>query len=484
MKKRLTFFASLMLIITILISTFALPASANYNDELVSAGVTNTEVFYMENLDNGTIVFNKNSTKKVPMASLTKITTCMVVLENCKNLKEKITVKQELIDSLSGTGSSVAGIKGGEILSIEQLLYLMMVKSANEAAVILADYVGGGNTAKFIDMMNTYVDKLGCKNTHYTNPHGLHDPDHYTTAEDLAVITKKALKNDKFVEIAGTSKFVMPATNMHDQCTYTTTNFLMLEGSSYYVEGCKGIKTGTTTEAGTCLVSYATKNGYTYLCIALGAPKDNVKGVNYACKESKRAYDWAFSKLGMIKVASKSDIVTGVDVILAKKVDQVRLVPAEDVFALIPSNYDKSSLLIEPISSSLPEKLKAPIKAGKVIGKAEIKYAGDIVGTVDLVAGEDVKLGFFAAIGYFLKSFLTSTFMKIIYVVAAVLLAVILILRKMNKERREAQRIRVVNQKRQAPPSRNATQYSKNYKSAGYRNQNNQQSSYRSPRKK
>ncbi len=467
MKKRLTFIASMMLIIAILISSFVIPASASYTDELPSIGVTNTTVFYMENLDNGTIVFDKNSEKKVAMASLTKVTTCMVVLENCKNLNEKVTVKQESIDSLNGTGSSLAGIKAGEILTVEQLLYLMMVKSANEAAVILADYVSGGNVAKFVTMMNDYAKKLGCKNTNYTNPHGLDDTDHYTTAKDLAIIVKHALDNDKFVKIVGTTKYVLPATNMHDECTYSTTNFLMESTSSYYVEGCKGIKTGTTSSAGNCLVSYATRNGYTYLCIALSAPKDTVKGVNYAFKESQKAYEWVFNKLGMIKVASKSDIVTGVDVSLAKKVDQVRLVPSEDVFALIPNNYDKSSLLIEPIESSLPEKLKAPIKAGKVLGKAEVKYAGDVIATVDLVAGEDVRLGFFAAIGYFLKAFLTSTFMKIIYVVAGVLLLVILVLRKINKERREAQRLRVVNS-RKNPKSRNATQYSKNYKRTPY----------------
>ncbi len=479
MKKRLTFIIALVLILTVLMPTFAIPTSANYNDELTSAGITMSDVVYMENLDHNTVVFNKNSTKKVPMASITKITTCLLVLENCDNLDEKITVSDSTLQTLAGTGSSLAGIKAGEILTVEQLLNLLMVKSANEAACILAEYVGGGSVSKFVDMMNKYVSDMGCKNTHYTNPHGLDETNHYTTAEDLAIIIKHALKNDKFVDIVGQTKYTLAATNMRDQVTYQTTNFLMLENSSYHVAGCKGIKTGTTSAAGNCLVSYATQNGYTYLCIVLGAPKDDVKNKNYAFLESKKAYAWVFNKLRTKTVASKTDLVTDVPVILGKRTDHVRLVPKEDVYALIPANYDKSSLLVTPISSTIPKKLKAPIKAGKVVGKAEIKYAGDVIATVDLVAGEDISLGFFAAIGYFLKSLLTSTFMKIIYVVGGVLLAIVLALRYYNKQRREAKRIQLVRRSKQAP-SRNATAYSRRYKSAGYKNQHN----HNAPRKK
>ena len=463
MKKRILCYISLVLIITILAPMlFSVPASAAYNDEIDFR----SEVVYMENLDQNTIIFNKNSDMQVAPASLTKITTCMVVLDNCDNLDAKVKVKQESLDMLIGTNSSTAGTKAGEILTVRELLNLMMVRSANEATLILADYVAGSVDA-FVEMMNTFVSGLGCKNTHYVNTHGLDADNHYTTAEDLAIIIKYALQNDTFKEIVGKSEYVQAATNKRKETKYNSTNNLLLSNSIYYYEPCKGIKTGSTTNAGYCLASYATKNGYTYLCIIMKAPMEPLHPenetdtfkYNWAFKETKQAYEWAFSNIKLKTIASKTDIVDVVDVSLAKDTDHVRLVPAHDVSALMPATVDSSSILIEPVPGSISDDIRAPIKAGDILGQAEIKYAGATIATVDLVAGDDVSRSAIATIGFGIKHFLTSKFMRLVYILLAVCILIVIALRYYNKNIKR-KKMKVMN----GGQIKTHTAYSKNYK--------------------
>lgn len=444
MKKTLTFIFSLVLLLTGVFSgVWTLPASATYNDELAFE----SEIVYMESLDRGTVIFNKNSNKRTAEASLTKITTAMVVLDNCKDLDQVVTASQGVMDTLAGTNSSTAGITVGEKLTVRQLLSLMLIKSANEAASILADYVGG-DIPTFITMMNDFAKARGCTNTHYTNPHGLDDDDHYTTAEDLAKIIKYALNNKLFCEIVSSPNYTLEKTNKRDSITYPSTNSLLLKSSSYYYEYCKGIKTGTTDNAGHCLASCATKNGYSYLCIIMKAPSQDSNGdgvkENFAFRETKKAYDWVFNNIKLKVVAEPTEVVTVVNVALAKKTDHVRLVPSEEVSALVPASVDSSAILIEPIKSSIPKDIKAPIKAGQKIGKANVKYAGDILYTIDLVAGEDVNRSFFAYIGHIIKSFFGNTLVKIIVgliIIAAVFYAVVSLLYAGKKKKK---RIHVV----------------------------------------
>ena len=185
MEKALKKLYILPIVLALLVTLIPiLPAHAAYNAEVEFE----SDVVYMESLDQGTVIFNKNADKKTPMASLTKITTAMVVLEKADDLQRVCTVTQEELDELKNTNSSTAGLVDGEQLTVEQLLYLMMVHSANEAAVILA-HEFSGTTAAFVDEMNAYAAKLGCKDTHYLNPHGLDAEGHYTTAKDLAIIS-------------------------------------------------------------------------------------------------------------------------------------------------------------------------------------------------------------------------------------------------------------------------------------------------------
>ena len=444
MGKALKKLYILPLLLALLVTlTPVLPAHAAYNAEVEFE----SDIVYMESLDQGTVIFNKNADKKTPMASLTKITTAMVVLEKADDLQRVCTVTQDELDELAGTNSSTAGLVDGEQLTVEQLLYLLMVHSANEAAIILA-HEFSGTTAAFVEEMNAYAAKLGCKDTHYLNPHGLDAEGHYTTARDLALIIRHALQNDEFTKIVGTPVYEMEATNKRDATKYNNTNSLLVPGSYYSYTPCKGIKTGTTAEAGYCLASYASQNGYTYLTIIIqgaeGWKNRTYSGGNTAFNETIRAYKWVFDNIKLTPIAAPKDKVTQVNVDLGRKKDKVTLVPAQEVQALIPSSIDSSGISIELIPESLPKEILAPIKPGDKIGKAKVLYAGEELTTVDLAASEEVKRSWPATIWYYVKKGFGYWSVRIAALALVLLLIALLIWRRVKQKQQKDSNLNMI----------------------------------------
>ena len=444
MGKALKKLYILPLLLALLVTlTPVLPAHAAYNAEVEFE----SDIVYMESLDQGTVIFNKNADKKTPMASLTKITTAMVVLEKADDLQRVCTVTQDELDELAGTNSSTAGLVDGEQLTVEQLLYLLMVHSANEAAIILA-HEFSGTTAAFVEEMNAYAAKLGCKDTHYLNPHGLDAEGHYTTARDLALIIRHALQNDEFTMIVGTPVYEMEATNKRNATKYNNTNSLLVPGSYYSYTPCKGIKTGTTAEAGYCLASYASQNGYTYLTIIIqgaeGWKNRTYSGGNTAFNETIRAYKWVFDNIKLTPIATPKDKVTQVNVDLGRKKDKVTLVPAQEVQALIPSSIDSSGISIELIPESLPKEVLAPIKPGDKIGKAKVLYAGEELTTVDLAASEEVKRSWPATIWYYVKKGFGYWSVRIAALALLLLLIALLIWRRVKQKQQKDSNLNMI----------------------------------------
>ena len=444
MEKALKKLFILPLLLALLVTlTPILPAHAAYNAEVEFE----SDIVYMESLDQGTVIFNKNADKKTPMASLTKITTAMVVLEKADDLQRVCTVTQDELDELAGINSSTAGLVDGEQLTVEQLLYLLMVHSANEAAIILA-HEFSGTTAAFVEEMNAYAAKLGCKDTHYLNPHGLDAEGHYTTARDLALIIRHALQNDEFTKIVGTPVYEMEATNKRDATKYNNTNSLLVPGSYYSYTPCKGIKTGTTAEAGYCLASYASQNGYTYLTIIIqgaeGWKNRTYSGGNTAFNETIRAYKWVFDNIKLTPIATPKDKVTQVNVDLGRKKDKVTLVPAQEVQALIPSSIDSSGISIELIPESLPKEILAPIKPGDKIGKAKVLYAGEELTTVDLAASEEVKRSWPATIWYYVKKGFGYWSVRIAALALLLLLIALLIWRRVKQKQQKDSNLNMI----------------------------------------
>ncbi len=438
MKRVISVFLTALLLI---LPLCIFESSASYN----SALETSADIVLLVSLDNGTVIFDKNADKVTAPASLTKITTAILTIENCRNLDEVVTIKQSSINAISGTNSSTAGLLVGEEITVRNLLYCMLVKSANEAAVVLADYIGGGSVANFVQMMNDFAANLGCQNTHFVNPHGLDAEGHYTTANDLALITKHALTLPLFSEIVNTVNFKLPASNKSGERNLLSTNWMINPNfKTYYLKYAEGIKTGTTNNAGRCVISKASKDGYNYLAIVMGAPYEDVTGDgnpdNCAFLECKKIFEWAFENIRLTKVADPMQIATVVDVKLSWNVDHVRLVPETEVTALVPVGNDETSVLLEVIPEETPSVVNAPIKKGDVLGKARILYAEDEIATVNLVAAEDVHMSLLLYIGNGIKNIFKSTIFQIVFILVVLVLAVYigLIIRhnRMKKRRR------------------------------------------------
>lgn len=227
-------------------------------------------------LDNKTekILFSKNENEKMYPASTTKIVTAILTLENC-NLDDVVTVSYNAVMSIPD-GYSSAFLQIGETLTVEQLLQLLLVHSANDAANVLAEHIGG-SIESFVAMMNTKVNELHLSNTHFTNTFGKHDDNHYTTAQDLATIMKYCIKNETFRKIAGSASCAIPATNKYGARKYNSTNELIIPNSNYYYPNLTCGKTGYTSQAGDCLVSCSYKDDLELICVVLGGKTINRK---------------------------------------------------------------------------------------------------------------------------------------------------------------------------------------------------------------
>ena len=211
-----------------------------------------------------TFIYENNMNARLPMASTTKIMTARVVLRSCDDLSKEITIDERVV----GIEGSSAYFKGGEVYTVLDLMHIMMLRSANDVACQLA-LTFGGDFDTFSDMMNSTASEIGATNTNFTNPSGLDDNGHYTTAHDLALITAAALKHDAFKEIVSKTKYTATELSSGNTHLYVNHNKLLK-----IYDGCTGVKTGFTKKSGRCLVSAAERDGLTFISVTLDAPND------------------------------------------------------------------------------------------------------------------------------------------------------------------------------------------------------------------
>ena len=397
-------FFSAVLILTLACACFAIPAGAYQ----INGFELNAKNVMLVSLDTGTVVYEKNADKKIYPASITKIMTALVIIECTADLdSEKITASYSSIHSLDGTGSTMLNLKEGEILTARQLLYCLLMSSAADCGMAAAEHYGG-NVSGFMQMMNDKAKELGMTGTHYANVHGLHDDDHYTTVNDIYKLVKAAMKHDVFMEITSTSRYRMDATNMSDARTIVTTNFLQDVSTAYYYKYAAGIKTGYTEQAGRCLVTTATKKGYSYLCIVMNCPPRNEAGqsVRKEFTDAKNLFEWVFNNYTYKLVCDSSTPVGEVKVGLCRDTDHVSLVLQEDFASILPKLADDSTISYKLHLKS--DKVDAPLKAGDILGTVDIKYANEVLATVNVVAAQSLEksdvLAFFRSIENVLTS--------------------------------------------------------------------------------
>ena len=437
MKKRLT---SILLITILMVSILNvnIVKAANFNIDFEPK----TESISLVNLDTDTVVFEKNANQKRSMASITKIMTYIVTVENIKDLEgTSITIDKKMLDILLGTDSSLSGIKEGQTLSVIDLLYCLMIPSGNDAALALANYVGNGDVSKFVDLMNQKASDLSCNDTHFANPHGLYDANHYTTVNDVIKMAKYAMELPHFMEI---STQVVSNVLGEDNPLVTTNSMIdKLRGGEYYYEYARGIKTGHLDKSGYCLVSTALKDGYTYLCVALGAPSVDSNGkdidTNNAMLDSKKLYEWAFKNLKFKHVLDSQSPVSEISLKYVFGKDTMIVVPSKTYAAILPYDIDVSNI---EIKTNLPDAIEAPIVAGTKVGTADLIYNGQYLSTIDLVASETVNRNDFLYTVSMIAKVITSKWFLISVSIIIVLLVIYLIISLLHNKKRNRRKVK------------------------------------------
>ncbi len=366
-----------------------------YGPEPVSIEAIDAKAAILVDVDTGDILYSLNGEDKAYPASCTKIMTCLLTIEAIEagelSLDQMITVEDSYATGLT-PDSSTANLITGEQISLEDVLYCLMLASANEAGNILAVAVSGSISA-FIDCMNQRAGELGCSQTHFCNPHGLHNDEHYTTAHDLAIITMEAWKHELFRTLVGTAAYTVPATNLSAERNLVNSNMLLpARNTEYAYEYAAGVKTGTTNAAGYCLVSAAEKDGRTIVAVVLGAKlikNADQTVIRMVYVESKRLLDYGLNSFLNLELACPEEAVAELPVSGAEEQSTVSVVPAEYVTFGLVNGLTKDSFERE---ISLPDSAEAPVQAGDVLGSMTFSYNGQLCATVDLIAGNSVAL--------------------------------------------------------------------------------------------
>lgn len=351
----------------------------NVASKSIAEPIINSRIGIIYDRKSGKVIWGKNENKRSAMASTTKIMTCIVVIENA-NLNAEVKVSAKA----AGTGGSRLGLKKDDKITIKDLLYGLMLRSGNDAAVALAEYVGKDKEG-FANLMNKKAKELGLKDTHFVTPHGLDDPEHYTTAYELAKIADYALKNEMFAKIVGTKEHTININGYAKQLC--NTNELL-----GYLQGVSGVKTGFTNNAGRCLVTSVNRNDFEIITVVLGADTkkirtaDSINLIEYAYENYKylNIEDIVNEKFGNWKEINKKRIQVekGKNKTVVLKLRKIK----NKVIPVKKSDIDNINIEINCLYY-----LKAPIEKGDVIGNLKITLNGEVVEVVDIVNNEEIK---------------------------------------------------------------------------------------------
>lgn len=334
--------------------------------------------------ETGNILYEKNAYVKRPMASTTKIMTAIVALENC-SLDEDVVISGKA----AHMGGSVMGIKERSTMKLKDLLYGMLLCSGNDAAVAIAEHVGG-SIEGFAEMMNQKAIEIGAYSTSFSNPHGLDAENHYTTAYDLAKITRYALKNEVFNEIVRTREYY------YNGRVLKNTNEMLTEYA-----GADGVKTGYTGLAGRCLVTSVTKNDMRFISVVLFCDSKSLR-----TSSSKQILDYSFSHYGRVNLLSKGQILGSVRIKRSRTLQEIEVAVSDNLNTVI-YNGQEDTLYTRV---SLPEELIAPVKQGSILGTVSVYQGDKIIAETSLIAmGSAEKMELLDYIAYVLSHWLFMT---------------------------------------------------------------------------
>ena len=426
MKKFCAIFFSFVLIVVLALPVAAEGESGSLAD---TAPALTAPAAYVVNLDTNIVVYEKNSETQLSAASLTKMMTTLLLLENYQDQLDSIslTAPSYIYDLIweQSTNASTADIRRGETQSLRNLLYAMLLPSGNEAAYIVADYMGGGSIDNFVAMMNDEAKAVGCTGTTFVDPCGL-NPNNITTARDAYLILRALTAYDIFATVVAT-----PTYDMGTNDRYTTpgtyiiqTTDKLITNSSYHRDYTKGGKTGSLGEWQN-FAGWHSQDGESYISVLLNVPYDaDPEGMRPALVETANIMDWVFDTYTIAAALDPTQPITEVRVAYSTQADTVMLYPADNMMTLLPK--EGGAALTEQVFN-VPDQLPAPIKQGDVVGTVTLTIQGETIGTTDLIAGSDVSRNQLLYTLSRVSLFFSSTYFKVLVMITMLAVGVYLI---------------------------------------------------------
>lgn len=452
-----------LILIICVIFTLSSPMALALDDPALDA-----QAAILVDLDSGRVLYEKNMNEQRAPASLTKVMTALLVLEAVHSgqisMEDMVTAQNDCREGLDDDSSTV-GIVPGIQTTVREYLYCALVASANEACNVLASYVSGSVSA-FVDRMNQRAAELGCANTHFMNTNGLTAEGHYSSAFDMYLITYAAMQFPEFMEICSTVSYQPQAQGINEGRELVNSNALLTDRSVYYREGYRyeaasGVKTGYTRAAGYCLISTAEKNGIRTLAVVMGCEgwlNANIEEYR-SFSDTVTLYNWVFNNFTMRPVLTAADPIQQVTVELAEGDGSIVLYPQQDISYLLPSDLDISQVVVS--ATAHEDKLKAPIKAGTVLGEATISLDGKELGRVNLVNTRAVELSRGQFFSQRLKAVFSNKWVVTVVLVLLVLavLYLMLVIRYRRARREYLRRRRLAEQRRREQADRYRDDY-------------------------
>lgn len=443
MKKSRLISLLLVLILALSLAAPFAAAAEGSGSAILDAMTVNAKAAILVDPDTDEILYELNAHEKMYPASITKVMTCLLTLEAVDRgeltLEQTVTASQAIHTGI-GDNASTADIKVGEEIRIIDLLYAALIPSANEACNIMAEAVSG-DVASFVELMNQRAAELGMTGTHFANTHGYHDDNHYTTAYDVYLMSKEAMKHETFRTIVSSLNYTMPATNMHpEERIVRSTNALIsnFRVAGYLYQYATGVKTGHTPEAGYCLSAAAAKEDRNLISVVMGCDREpgttGSDGFIYF-DETIRLFDWGFNNFTRQTMLdeTKRDIQE-VEVTLGKDTNYVTLEPQGEVTALLPKDVTAENFEYDYTLNA--ESVEAPVEKGQQLGTISVSFNGKTYGTLPLVASISVERDPWLYRLDRLQKFFDQLWVKILLVVILVLIAFLLLRRLFFRGRR------------------------------------------------
>ena len=396
-------------ILTLIITFVILTVKVNAVNLNISS---KTAILY--NLDNGEILYEKNADEKVSIASLTKIMTALVTLENIQDLDKQVVLINQDFQGLVQANAVTAGFTKGEIVTYKDLLYGLLLPSGADAAKALARNVAGSEDG-FIKMMNDKVKELDLKQTNFSTVIGLDDENNYSTAKELSLIFKEALKNNDFKTIIKAKQYTTSDSKIKFKSTIQS-NAKKFDIDIPYILGGK---TGTTTDAGLCLATIAKANNVNYMLVTTGALYD--KKAPHHIEDAKIIYDYFINNYGNQKVVNKNNPFKTIKTKYTDK-NTLKLYPNKNITMYLKNDYNKNDI---KYTYQGKEELTPLNKKGETIGTLKIYYQDKLLDTQKIILKENLNFN--------IQSFLKQEIIPIISITSTILLVIIIIIVKKKR---------------------------------------------------